>query len=128
MFKKHNNKTLVWILVIAWIIIISWSSSISGGSLKTDGVSSGQYNVISSVAHVFLYAVLTWLLFKALLGSGMKTGKALAVAFLISIIYGLIDEWHQYWVPGREVHLSDWLLDVAGSFVTLAFCRFKLKK
>ena len=131
MFKKTQpNKTFSWILVILWMLIIFWFSSISGSSLKTDGVTDGQYNLISSLAHIILYIVLTWLLVRALLNSSVKIKKAVVIAFLVSIIYGLVDELHQYWTPGREVHFSDWLLDVAGSFITASIYiwRYKIKK
>lgn len=128
--QKKSNKTFSWLLVILWMIIIFWSSAIAGGSLKSDGITDQQYNIVSSITHVVLYVVLTWLLVRAFLNSRVKIKKALALAFLISIIFGLIDELHQYWTPGREVHFSDWLLDIVGAFIIISvyIWQHKIKK
>ncbi len=33
---------------------------------------------------------------------------------LVCWLYGLADEWHQAWAPGREADWRDWLADGAG--------------
>ena len=41
------------------------------------------------------------------------------VLILLGALYGLTDEWHQSFVPGREVSALDWLADLCG--VTLGY-------
>jgi len=37
------------------------------------------------------------------------------VALLIAgALYGITDEWHQMYVPGRTPDLADWIADVVG--------------
>jgi VanZ family protein len=67
----------------------------------------------SGLAHFALYAVLGALLALALgPGSGWRT---IAVAAAIGAFYGLTDEFHQSFVPGRTPSSADWLIDVAGA-------------
>jgi VanZ family protein len=41
--------------------------------------------------------------------------KALLVVFLCTAAYGVIDEIHQYFVPGRDCNFWDWLADAIGA-------------
>lgn len=36
------------------------------------------------------------------------------VLLLVGALYGLSDEWHQMYVPGRFADLGDWIADLAG--------------
>ena len=60
-------------------------------------------------AHAALYAVLAALL----RGAGLTVPLALAAAFL----YGVSDELHQRFVPGRTAALSDLAADLAGALL-----------
>lgn len=126
MLKKNNIlKILNWLLVIGWMGLIFYLSSIPSFPLD---LSVAEYNWVSSIAHVLLYAVLTWLLIRAFMASGLSLAKSFAFGFLLSIIYGATDEIHQLFVPGREAHISDWLLDLAGSYMILSFYTYKYGK
>lgn len=48
---------------------------------------------------------------------------ALAMAFILIAILGILDEWHQFSVPGRIFSLLDWVYDLAGSLAGLAAFR-----
>ncbi len=45
----------------------------------------------------------------------------------LTCIYGIIDEFHQYFVPGRSSTVGDWIADMLGaaSFVILFYYRKK---
>jgi VanZ family protein len=49
--------------------------------------------------------------------------RALALAFLLSAILGMLDEWHQLAVPGRVCSWQDWAYDLSGALVGLAAFR-----
>ena len=66
---------------------------------------------LHNLLHVPAYAVLTFLWWKAL-GSG-GWGPTL-VAGLIAVTYGALDEFHQYFVPGRLASVTDGLLNLLG--------------
>ncbi|MCL2096066.1 MAG: VanZ family protein [Oscillospiraceae bacterium] len=48
--------------------------------------------------------------------------------FLISLcwssFYGATDEWHQYFVPGRQCRWQDWAVDTAGAFTGVCAALF----
>lgn len=58
------------------------------------------------VTHAIEYAGLGFLLWKAL-GSAIR-------AFLVGALYGASDEFHQWFVPGREAGVPDWIADLFG--------------
>lgn len=66
---------------------------------------------LDKAAHALEYAVLGLLLARAFGGGWRRVLAAVAVAAL----YGLTDEWHQSFVPGREATLGDWAADWAGA-------------
>jgi VanZ family protein len=41
----------------------------------------------------------------------------LSLTALVSSVYGLIDEVHQYFVPGRNCNIGDWIADTLGAFL-----------
>ena len=42
---------------------------------------------------------------------------ALLLTMLAGSAYGAIDEFHQYFVPGRDCNVWDWLADTIGAFL-----------
>ncbi len=83
-------------------------------------------HLVDKAAHFIEFAILAFLLslgfFKAsTLSLRMKT----ILSFFVTIGLGALDEFHQYFVPGREVELFDLLADAlgaaAGVLVFLAF-------
>jgi VanZ family protein len=73
--------------------------------------------------HAIGYAMLSALLFRALAGaawSGVTWGRGLA-AVALSVLYGLTDEWHQSFVPGRSPAWDDVAADAVGAGLGAAF-------
>jgi VanZ family protein len=63
-----------------------------------------------------MYAVLMALLVMALRrGSGLPARRVWLVALLLAALYGLSDEYHQSFVPGRTATPLDWATDVTGA-------------
>ncbi|GAB4330784.1 MAG: hypothetical protein Kow0037_06850 [Calditrichia bacterium] len=46
------------------------------------------------------------------------------VAAVIGIIYGFLDEIHQYFVPGREMDIWDWVADSLGVLTGILILKF----
>jgi VanZ family protein len=46
--------------------------------------------------------------------------RTLLLTVLISSVYGVIDEVHQYFVPGRDCNVWDWVADTIGAFLGAA--------
>ena len=50
-----------------------------------------------------------------------------AFAAALASLYGLIDEIHQYFVPGRNCNVWDWLSDTLGALAAVAALKLFLK-
>jgi VanZ family protein len=49
-------------------------------------------------------------------------------AIIFCSLYGLSDEWHQAWVPGREADVFDWIADTTGAIISVILCFAYLKE
>lgn len=98
-----KDPTARWLPPIVWMGVIFWLSSRPGSD-----VPSG----IAPVAHFAVYAVLGTLLLAAL----AEPSRWLAATALASA-YGVTDEIHQAFVPGRTPDPADWALDTAGALL-----------
>ncbi|MEK7167553.1 MAG: VanZ family protein [Patescibacteria group bacterium] len=120
-----------WTLVILWAGMIFLSSSVSSFAVFF-GPSAGaakSSDWISGTVHVVIYSILCFLLIIAFRSLKTPFGKSLLFSFLLSLLYGVSDELHQYFVPGREMHLSDWLLDALGSYLIVGIYSYqKMRK
>ena len=79
---------------------------------------------IRKTAHLGEYAVLGWLLWRALRQTRLATArgsrwKIAALALLLSAAYAATDEFHQSFVPTRTASVRDVMIDTCGSFIGL---------
>jgi VanZ family protein len=96
---------------LAWMGLIFWLSSqpsLPSAIFLFDG--------IDKVFHAGAYGVLGALLSLAL---GATTGRAASLAVVIASLYGVSDELHQYFVPGRSCDVFDWMADTGGAAVVV---------
>ncbi|MDY0087764.1 MAG: VanZ family protein [Coriobacteriia bacterium] len=68
-------------------------------------------------AHFAVYTVLGGLLFIAFTFETADPGHALALAVLVASAYGVTDELHQVFVPGRLPEVADWGMDTLGALL-----------
>jgi VanZ family protein len=67
------------------------------------------------VMHFGAYFILASLLAHAIYPGSHK--RRFALALLIASLYGVSDEIHQIFVPGRDASIFDWLADSIGAWV-----------
>ena len=85
------------------------------------------------VIHLVIYAGLGALCVWALRGTSLR-GRAqlLPLAVAMAFIYGVTDEMHQMFVPGRDASAADLVFDAIGGFLgawaALAFARRMRRK
>jgi VanZ family protein len=103
---------MLWLPVIAYMAMLFGLSSIS--KLPEPPGQISYYEV-----HVGAYTVLALLTSRALAKGRVRNVTALVVwrAFLISALYGVSDEYHQRFVPGREFDVFDMVADAIGSVI-----------
>lgn len=75
------------------------------------------FDGIDKLFHAGAYGVLALLVTFAL---GATTRRAALAAVVVASLYGVSDELHQYFVPGRSCDVVDWLADTGGAAVALA--------
>ena len=102
-----------WAAVLAWMGLIFFLSA--QPDLPRPHVGWAD-RLFSSAAHALEYAVLAVLLAFALEGRR----RSLLVAFLVAVLYGISDEFHQSFVPGRTPDPWDVACDAAGALAALA--------
>jgi VanZ family protein len=74
-----------------------------------------QEDVPDWISHPAVYLVLAWLACRAF-GAGVPSGGPLAaVVFAFCVAYGISDEWHQSFVPGRTADPWDVVKDAIGA-------------
>lgn len=108
----ESYRRLPWLLrlsaVFAWAGVIWWASSRQG----SPGTASLAKVLLSNSAHFFVFGLLSGLLFALF---SRKSRGRVAAALLLSIAYGVMDEFHQASVPGRDASWSDVLTDCCGA-------------
>ena len=78
--------------------------------------------VNDKVAHLGLYTILGVALAWGARRNGNRPAPAILV--LVGVAYGVLDEWHQSFVPGRTPDGGDLIADAAG--VVLGLLAFRL--
>jgi VanZ family protein len=75
-------------------------------------------------SHIVAYAVLTWLCWRALSSARHTDWPLLATAFALAVLYGISDEIHQLFVPGRHGRLADVFFDAGGALLMILLLRW----
>jgi len=124
---NRENRLLNWIALIIWMGMIFYLSSIP--NLK---ISEGLEDLIlRKIAHFVEFFILALLWFKALRVTKKNLSK-LNIIFLsccFSIIYAILDEFHQSFVPTRCASIIDVFIDSLGVlFFSLIAIRNKISK
>jgi hypothetical protein len=80
---------------------------------------------LQNLLHVPVFGILAWLWWRSLAARGMAPRLALAAAAAIAVAYGVLDEVHQTFVPGRYGSLADALLDGLGALAAVAWVAWR---
>lgn len=113
---KFTNVTFL----IIYCSFIYWLSSRQ--SLPTPMLFMHQDKIIHMGAY-FIMGIFAWRFFNDYIS------KPLLISFIslcFCSLYGLSDEWHQSYVPGRDADVMDWIADTLGA--TLALCIIFFRK
>ncbi|MFG1691601.1 VanZ family protein [Gemmatimonadota bacterium] len=103
---------IAWGPAAIWVAVLFFLSEIDG----TSGLSWGFG--WDKVLHFLLYSILG-----ATLAWGwarMRRQVPHWAVVSLGVVYGLVDEWHQSFVPGRSPSLGDALADLAGTVAGFA--------
>lgn len=145
--KTYWSTVIGWLLVAAWAVFIFFMSSNTGSALSDgDGLISLVFqrlkdlqsqmlppsiDLVNPAAHFCEY-----LIFGALWVNAWRTKLTLPWAVWAAVfcasLYGITDEIHQIFVPGRTADPLDWLVDTCGAalgaFIAYAILRFRTSR
>ena len=101
--------------------VFYWLSSLPGTPLPDDPALYAVFYwvppSVQNALHVPAYVALAWAWCWAL-GAWLRVPVVAAIAAcVIASAYGVVDEWHQSFVPGRYASLTDVTLDIAGAMI-----------
>ncbi len=109
--KKLKHFFLFQFPAIFWMTAIFIQSSISKLHVPDMG-----FKLQDKFAHAVEYAILAFLLLRAF--ENLKCAKVrnryLYYSLFVGVFYGILDEIHQYFVPGRSADIFDVAADILG--------------
>lgn len=140
------KKAIILIICLLWFGFIFYNSTKSGDVSNArsynllnkirseyreiDGEEQRQYNslpksareerlnlIIRKNAHAFEYCVLSIIVSAILFQFGLRGRGALIYIMFICLLYAVLDEFHQIYVPGRTSSVRDVLIDFSGSLI-----------
>ncbi|MCR5613710.1 MAG: VanZ family protein [Treponema sp.] len=113
------KKILKWIPALI-IVCVSWYLS---GMPKIRHLPT--FRNADKVIHFLCFGALSfWVAFAC----NIKTYKKIWLPTLIVSVYGIIDEIHQCFTPGRSCSVLDWCADTVGAVVGAVLFVFVIKK
>lgn len=110
-----NSRTASWlwnVCLFAYCGLIYWLSD--QPRLPAPDLFGNEDKLIHAAAFA-LMAWLFWQGWRRLLAGHFLLLALLAVLFCT--LFGLTDEWHQSFVPGRDASIYDWLADTVGAIL-----------
>ena len=129
---RTRVKTNAWaplLRSLRWLAALVWMGGIFYLSHQSAPLGQTASTVESIAVHLGLYAGLALLMCWALAGSTqsrMATPNWVpaAVAFALTVLYGVSDELHQAFVPGRTASEVDIAFDAVGAALGVALALF----
>jgi len=129
--KRSLNILRYWLPVVLWMAVISYISSVPGSEFPDLGIVFAD-----KIFHFTEYFILGVLLAKAIsaTSAGFKTltrdkvFHIILISVIISLLYGMLDEFHQLFVAERGMDLLDLLSDVSGASIGAALFLYRERK
>lgn len=109
------------------IVIFAFSHQAYSGAITEEYLHDANIP-IRKLAHMAEFGILYFLYLRTI-GESRLSGKislrsASLLAFVLTVAYASLDEWHQSFVPGRSSCLRDVMVDSLGALIALVGCRF----
>ena len=103
------------LVLLAWMALITYWSSQPNLPIDQPSVASAMHNFQHRFAHLLAYGLmglLAWWTFEG-------RPRALLIAIAITSVFGMTDEFHQSFIPGRRAAVDDWLLDTLSATLAI---------
>jgi len=123
-FLEKNKKLLVYAPLVVYWLILFVATTLPAASMPSFGV-------VDKVNHLSAYFILAILLFLTLLFQQkipLTKNRVAAYALIICSLYGMLDEVHQIFIPGRSAEFLDFLADACGALLGVLLMNYLVKK
>ncbi len=108
-FEKNNKFS--WIITLLIASTIFYLSSLNFGKTNTQG------NFPSIIYHFFAFFFLSFFLSISCIKGDFKKKHLIILVIIVSVVYGILDELHQYFTPNRFMSFYDIMINTSGIFV-----------
>jgi VanZ family protein len=101
--------------LLAWTPAVAWAGVIF--ALSSQPVLPSPPGMSDKLAHAITYGILGAACLLGLVAADWRriAGRTSVLAVLVAVLYGISDEFHQAFVPGRTPDALDLLADAAGA-------------
>jgi len=106
--------------LLAWLAVIFFLSS---RSVLVNIDNEAGEKLFYKTAHMLAFALLAWLWWRAITPRRTAGWPVFVAALGLTVLYGISDEIHQYFVPGRHARLADVLFDTGGALAMILLLR-----
>lgn len=121
---RLNKQKTRFFLPLLYMTVLFAFSSVPASEKPTASLQS-MLSILSPFIQNFLhmpaFGVLAVSWYWALQALYRETKFNLKWAFILTAMYAVFDEWHQFYVSGRSASLMDVLLDFVGAAIALFF-------
>ena len=101
---------------IYWLLSLLYMGLIFCFSAYPEPIKVPSFPYLDKLVHIFEYGLLASLIYLALKDTNAAKHHLFELAFAIAFLYGVSDEIHQYFVPGRHPDVLDVVADGIGAF------------
>ena len=115
-FFKYQLK--YWLPVYIYLLVIFYFSSLS--AIPEAGLISAKFLIKSQLQHLIIYAGLALTIYRAV----SYTNNSNFIIVSSTTLYGILDEIHQSFIPGRFFSFGDILMDFLGAVLALILLYF----
>ena len=110
---------IYWVLSLLYMVLIFFLSSYPTPKRTPS------FALFDKMVHMVEFGILASLIYLALRDSNAAKHHLFALAFVIAFLYGVSDEIHQYFVPGRRADIFDVVANGIGALSFLTAFHFR---
>lgn len=123
---EPKNETIATTNTVVEALYSIYKLLISKNPLNIADFSELIFKPVRKLAHFSEFAILGVLMYSVY--NDKQKDKNMLWPLILSALYAISDEIHQYFVPGRACTLIDILIDTCGAFIGILFIHLVIKR
>ncbi|MCB9757438.1 MAG: VanZ family protein [Candidatus Omnitrophica bacterium] len=114
----------IWLILAGLFMALVLYSS-TQPTPQVSGISQSFVDHMLNYAHIPIYSVLTFLLLFSFCSFDFRRQIA---AFVVAVLFGILNEWVQQYIPGRSCSVDDVLNNALGALLAIVIAQVFYKK